>query len=1020
MVISAPKIDERTATQIAGQVQGLLETYAPAWQEFDPNTRKPHGVSAALINIFARFAELIIQRLNQAPDKNFLAFLDLLGVSLLPPQPARVPLTFSLAAGSAVDGLVPAGTQVAAPPAEGEKEPAIFETERELVVTAAQLAALFARDPEQDKYADHSAILATAASSEMLVFKGDSPIEHILYIGHDSLLSHTVLKELRLNFALEKNIENPKPRTLQWEIWDSVKGITITPRDDETANLTIGGEVIFDNLAQFPRQTVNAVTSRWLRCRLKEPITLATGLVGADQLPLIKTITMQAELDRRDLVVDAAFSNLLPIDPSKDFFPFGEKPKPGDALYLANAEAFSQREAVITFNVSLANPAGGKTSSIPPVKASDDLKLKWEFWSGKSWTELGTATPREATAGESKIFEDTTKAFTNSGYVKFMLPRQPVAQPVNGAENFWIRVRIVAGDYGKEARYELIDPNKPETGYKLIPATFAPPVIANVAVDYSLSKSATAPETVLAYNDFVYEDFTKAQFFAPFQATKDRQPSCYLGFTLPPERASFPNRAISLYLRLADIIYGQTADNPSPSSSPRLVWEYWNDQDWTKLTVRDETEALTHPGLLEFLGPADFAQRNEFGLKAYWLRVRWESGEYKFAPRWKRLLLNTTVAAQTVTIRNEILGSSNGSEQQKFRTIRAPVLPKQQLEVREPEMPSAEELAALEKEEGADTISQTDGITGRPKEIWVRWHEVMDFYASSPRDWHYVLDHLTGEVRFGDGINGLVPPAGTGNIRMTRYQSGGGTTGNKPAGTIVQLKTTVPYVEKVTNTEAASGGADAEMMESLLERGPRTVRHGGRAVTFEDYEDLAILASPEVARAKCVPLSNLTEDPDATELRPGAVSIIVVPRSKDAKPVPGLELINRVRDYIDAYRLPNAELVVVGPEYLRVDVEAEIALTTLEGASAVELAIVSTLAKFLHPLTGGLNGEGWAFGRQPHKSDLYALLEAVPGVDHVRSLIVKKFEDRPDKTEKTGRFLVYSGAHKINLVFEEE
>ncbi|MCM0593898.1 MAG: baseplate J/gp47 family protein [Gloeotrichia echinulata DEX184] len=130
------------------------------------------------------------------------------------------------------------------------------------------------------------------------------------------------------------------------------------------------------------------------------------------------------------------------------------------------------------------------------------------------------------------------------------------------------------------------------------------------------------------------------------------------------------------------------------------------------------------------------------------------------------------------------------------------------------------------------------------------------FTGQDSRDRHYVIDRITGEIRFGNSANGLIPPIGIGNLRIRRYQTGGGTVGNRPANTIVQLKTTVPYVDKVTNPEPATGGANAEIIESLIERAPRTVRHGTRAVTFEDFEDLAMLATPEVARAKCVPLSN--------------------------------------------------------------------------------------------------------------------------------------------------------------------
>jgi hypothetical protein len=109
---------------------------------------------------------------------------------------------------------------------------------------------------------------------------------------------------------------------------------------------------------------------------------------------------------------------------------------------------------------------------------------------------------------------------------------------------------------------------------------------------------------------------------------------------------------------------------------------------------------------------------------------------------------------------------------------------------------------------------------------------------------------------------------------------------------------------------------------------------------------------------------------------------------------------------------------VVGPLYVRVDVTAEVALLSLEGASAVLARLQATVASFLHPLTGGLDGSGWDFGRRPHESDFHALIEAVPGVDHIRALDVIEVEDVAGVT-LTGRFLVYSGTPNISVVFEE-
>ena len=1059
----APKIDTRDAGKIAEQAVELLKHYAPEWKEFNPATDKPEGVSSALIHIFARFSEIIIQRLNKAPEKNFMAFLDMLGASLLPPQPARAPLTFTLSAGSSEEGRAPAGTQVAAAPAEGEKEPVVFETERELVVTSAQLKSVWVNEPGQDKYADQSYIVTSESSTGVCVFKGTENVEHMLYIGHDTLLGYPVIKELKLTISLNEIIKNPDERTVQWEIWDGKKGIKLTP-DDGTANLTTGGEITFANLSsQFPQLTVYDKKNRWLRCRLMTSIipgiASLEGMVRAGQLPSIDSINVMSEVERKDLEAETAFANHLQVDLSKEFFPFGEKPKLGDTLYLANSEAFSKAGAKVTLAVNLKQPG----------MASDDIEVKWEFGNGKKWTEL--------------TINDGTENLTKNGDVKFTFPDEPISQTtVNGVKDYWIRVRIVAGNYGKDAGYStvdtlqflfnlspayqatlnegkvsdalnkefkekkgvglfavvvktsgqnwlLIDTNNKvydvkkegalinvyiqSVGYDPTPATFAPPSISQVVVSYSLTKN-DKPDTIITYNDFSYEDVTSAASFKPFKPTIDEKPTLYLGFT-PPSGKTFPNSKINLYFGVAPVVFGDSPDNPLPATPPRLAWACWDGSNWSKLTIRDETEAFTRSGLVEFMAPSDFSSHNKFEDKdRHWLRVRLESGEYEFKPKLKRLLLNTTMASQSVTIRDEILGSSDGSESQKFKTRRAPVLSGQKLEVREPEPPSSGEKVVIKKEEGNDAVSTTDKEGS--KETWVRWHETPDFYGSCPRDRHYVLNHLTGEILFGDGINGLIPPVGNGNLRISLYKSGGGVSGNKAENTIIQLKTTVPYVEKVTNTEAAAGGADAESFESLIDRAPRTIRHRSRAVTLEDYEDMAMLASAKVARAKCIPLLKLKDTPLNEKQSPGEVSVIIVPRSIDDKPLPSLELINRVQDYLQANGLPTVNVSVVGPLYVSVEVAVEIVLASMEGARQVGQAVYQKLADFIHPLTGGSGGNGWAFGRKPHKSDFYALIEAVQGVDHIRSLTVAETEDQAG-VKDTGRFLVYSGEHTVTLSF---
>jgi hypothetical protein len=1056
MIKPAPKIDTRSAADISKQLQDLLQIYAPDWNEFevDPVTgnRQPKGISAALIGVCARFSEIIIQRLNQVPDKNFLAFLNLLGASRLPPQPARVPLTFSLATGSTVDAVVPAGTQVAAPPTEGEKEPIIFETDRELIVTAAQLQSVFVREANEDKFSNYSSIIETANLQGVPIFQGNQLIEHIFYIGHDWLFGFPEISKLDLNITLKQPNSESK---VAWEFWNSEtqkweekQPTSTTPaaQKDAIQNLQQSGIISFTNIKAIPITEVNSLKNRWLRCRLTKPITPTSsqpGKVSVNQLPTISSINLQATLTQTELAIESAFTNQLSIDFSKSFFPFGEKPKFGDALYLANRNAFSKKGAIITLKINLADPA---SAGITNKKDDKDLapELTWEFWNGKTWKLIGISTIRGslASVSASNPFQDTTQAFTQigDGIVSFIVPDLPQTTTINGVENFWIRVRISKGGYGREAQY--VPTNNQNVPFTLQPATFVPPIINTLTIDYSFTTpdKPEPPKQIVKYNDFVYVTVDPNSSFDPFQATADifpkPQPKLYFGLTLPADRTVFPNQPLSLYVRTPDFNNGNKTTIPV-GVNPQLVWQYWNGSQWNKLTVRDDSENFSRSGLVEFLAPSDISIKTEFGLSPrYWLRVVWESSLVNTFTQISQGLLNTTIASQTITITNEILGSSNATENQVVRTTRSrsnplelsPVLQGQHLQVREPELPPAQEQDAIKQQEGDNAISLILDATGRPLEIWVQWHEVPDFYGSGARDRHYVLNHLTGEIQFGNGLNGLIPPAGVGNLRMTRYQTGGGTIGNRAADTIVQLKTTVPYIEKVTNPEAATGGAEAESLESLLERIPRTIRHRGRAVTLEDYEDLAKLATPAVARAKGVALRSLqlsNDTSDAQKIVPGAISVIVVPHSTAAKPLPSLEVLNRIQDYLEANGTLTAKVSVVPPRYLSVSITTEIALTSLEGASAVERAVERQLASFLHPLTGGVDGKGWDFGREPYKSDFYRQIESVSGVDHIRSLTVKLTIDGDEDPQavqaiqQTGLYLVHSGKHTINLVFEE-
>jgi Baseplate J-like protein len=1071
-----PKLDRRTQIELITQLQ---ELFADAFN-WD-GTQAPEGNLAAVTGVFIHFCETIIQRLNQVPDKNFLAFLDLLGADRLPPQSARVPLTFFLAKGSTI-GIVPAGTQVAAPPTAGEEQPVLYETERPLVVTATELKSAIVQDLELDRFQDYSEDLGMNSSDAWVsVFQGDRVIMHRFYLAQDELLSLPGLQDIRLKVDLAAPIPTPDARTLLWEYWDGDRYQSLSVTTDDTAALTNSGGIIFSTTGSpKPQPTqIQELTRRWLRCSLVQPITIGpnpkAGMVRHTQLPIIAKLAIGGRASRSNVRFDAGFVNQSPVDLNKPFQPFGDRPRVGDTLYLASREGLAWANTTITLNLNLGN-----------AFRDPALQLAWEFWNGQNWQTVPVNPPPDV--------------LTNAGdqRVTLTLSSTPKLLVLNGVENYWIRVRITVGGYGTEAGFQLRrggDRGAPvlDTLLRQIidftPATFLAPLINTINFDYSFAVPSQPIAQIITENNLSYKTTTTP--FSPFETTPNPNGiTLHLGFQRPDALALI-NQPLSLFVQATAAKYQErdiplsprhsqrygepnavithtfwitnaTAEsqtyrvailqNTWPSTAPeqlvlnagqsrsftvsitipqtatghdrarlslttgtqtitalvettvedgqllnrqpQLLWQYWDGKTWNNLTVEDETKQLTRSGLITLLPPENWTSQDLFGkVGLHWLRSIWESGSYEVTPKIKRLLTNTMLAAQTITLQSEPLGVSDGMNNQRFKTTQFPVLTGQQLAVQE-------------------------------GDNWITWQEVPDFYGSQGSDRHYTLNHLTGDLQFGGGSNGRVPPPGS-NLRMTQYQTGGGSSGNRLTQEITQLKTTIPYVDRVINLEPATGGANAESLEAFMNRAPKAIRHGNRAVTVEDFEDLALLASPAVARARCVPLLNLKRDPLAIVNAPelGEVSVIIVPNTIDRLPNPSLELIERVKTYLEAHCTPTLNLSVVGPLYIEVSVTVEIVPVSLALSGAVERQVQETLSRFLHPLTGGFDGKGWFFGRRPHRSDLCALLESIQNVDHIHSLRITPddSETPPDPIQailNTDRFLVNSGNHTIRLISE--
>ena len=203
------------------------------------------------------------------------------------------------------------------------------------------------------------------------------------------------------------------------------------------------------------------------------------------------------------------------------------------------------------------------------------------------------------------------------------------------------------------------------------------------------------------------------------------------------------------------------------------------------------------------------------------------------------------------------------------------------------------------------------------------------------------------------------------------------------AASITELRSGIGYVQSVTNPLPAGGGTAVEDGDVARARATARLSHRDRAVSAADYEWIAREATPEVARARCLPL----DAPPGRPLR-GWVTVVIVPHTLAAAPAPSPELVDRVLTYVRA-RVPAGvplQVRVLGPSYVQIGVHAEIVLSDRNRVAEVEARIRALLAGFLHPLTGNDGGRGFDFGEPIYLSQFAGLLESVDGVDFVRRL----------------------------------
>jgi hypothetical protein len=961
-MISSPNLDDRSYEDIVQEAIRLIPQYCPEWTNFN---KSDPGIT--LIELFAWMTEMVIYRLNKVPDKNFLEFLNLMGIRRQPAQPARTILTFTC--NEKVDStVVKTGTRVATRPT-GDRKATTFETENDLLVTNNRIGRCVSQ--YHDQFSDHTDALDTGRTFP--IFEGVRTVDRYLYVGDDRFENFTEAAVLTLGFNRPNPGERPFPKMMEWEYWNGDRW-----RELRTSSMETGfDEIAFVGPDVIAPTEIHEITSFWIRGRLVD-------VPDSHDETTVDTISGRIEVLGHGVRPDQIYYNpqgeaFLLLDLDRNFLPFGAEPSTDNFLYLASDEVLCQHDTVVKVEIGLSDQIVAEKP-----EASNDLILEWQYFNGKRWRPLGRTGPG-TTAGKATVtknphnFEDHTDAFTRSGMFSFSRPGDMRPSDVNGKEHFWIRARIIKGSYGEKGSYELVD----DQWIYRDEFPLRPPSLQSITMRFSEASIAFAH--ILTYNDFLFSNQSKLAAteykpFATFLPVPEENPTIYFGLD-----DKLPNENMQIYVGVVDaenaagrpkhkVFAGDSIQDRYTQQS--VVWEYWAGKEWALLFPKDGSKNFTGSGFVQFLGPKNHRKSRRYGDNLYWIRARLEMGGYDEPPICDRVLLNTVYASNYTSFRETILGSSQGTPNQSFWFNRGPVLPGQQIIVRETERPHDDDIQTIVYEEGEGAFADAPNGDG----YQVQWHRVDSLYESGPKSRHYIKDVTSGELAFGDGVRGMIPPKGERNIVARLYRVGGGIEGNVPTGSVSVLKQTLSHIVDVTNHYPAQGGAGLEDIEDLKLRGPYSLKSRGRAVTQEDFEWLAVQSSSSVSRINCIP-----RHPSE-----GQVTIVVVPKVAPDHPdfmkkaVPSTELLRRVEAYLDERKLLTTILHVVKPRYRELSTRIEIMRRSSGSADRIKRDIEERLRMFTHPLRGGRDGRGWPFGRNVFKVDLYHIVEGVEFVSNIR------------------------------------
>ena len=306
-----PNLDDREFEDLVKECMLRIPRYCPEWTNHNPSDP---GIT--LIELFAWLTDRMLMRFNQVPLRNYVAFLELLGIKLLPPTSAQVELTFYLNRTRSSIVKIYDKTEVAINRQEN-KEEIVFTTDNEIAIGTPQIKYLLTAErdvmPSQTVLHSYTPNLELGSTilnpgqwwrcgefEDICLFETPQP-GNCFYLIIDefepetSVVGNVISLTFRGEAAKTTGIDPNNP-PLCWEAWNGEEwqsGILKCKEDDGTRGFSFddmgeqiphplreGAEIVLHLPTNLPKTSLNTeYTGYWIRCVYEDPGNTQPGYI---------------------------------------------------------------------------------------------------------------------------------------------------------------------------------------------------------------------------------------------------------------------------------------------------------------------------------------------------------------------------------------------------------------------------------------------------------------------------------------------------------------------------------------------------------------------------------------------------------------------------------------------------------------------------------------------------------------------------------------------------------------------